>query len=477
MAPPHQPKVSVIIPAYNQAAYLGTALESVLDQRYYNWEVIVVNDASSDQTDAVVARYGDPRIRLIHHQDNRGLPAARNSGLRAATGELLMLLDADDCFHVDKMAAHVAFLERHPTVGVTYNARYEMNEVGAILTLWRPPTTITLTDLVCGFPFAPSDMVLRREWAFRVQLFDESYVSMSEDLDFNGRLALAGCPFAGIDRALNYRRYYSQRVIHNPMARHQAAERALENLFRHPACPPDVLALRKQALATTNLVWSYESFRAGLTQQGQRALRKAVLLEETLLANAAATLLEFFIDRSIQNGGDHAQALQEVMSQLPPEMLWLRNTTAWAISQADLRAGARAYLWGRTEQGQMYWQRAAAQGMRMEPALLHLLVDQLNNIRREVGVPAAQAALQTITQALPLIATTAAIRRLEGCYWLNQGLEQGKTGAYGQACSSLLQAFRKEPTYLRNRGAWATLGRAGRSWLPTWPKFTYTWSM
>lgn len=155
------------------------ALESVLAQSYQHWEVIVVNDASPDQTDAVVAQYSDPRIRLIRHADNSGLPAARSPLLRGATGDLLMLLDADDCFHVDKLKAHVAFLRSPPAVGISYHARYAMNEAGAILTLWRPPTTVTFADLVCSFPFAPSDMVLRRAWAFRVQLFDESCMERS----------------------------------------------------------------------------------------------------------------------------------------------------------------------------------------------------------------------------------------------------------------------------------------------------------
>lgn len=465
------PKVSVIIPAYNQAAYLGTALESVLEQRYHNWEVIVVNDGSPDQTDAVVARYSDPRLRLINHEYNRGLPAARNSGLRAASGDLFLLLDADDCLHVEKMAAHVAFLETQPAVGVSYNARYEMNAAGEILTLWRPPATVTLADLVCGFPFAPSDMVLRREWAFRVQLFDESYVNMSEDLDLNGRLALAGCRFAGIDRALNYRRYDPQRVMPHVAARHEAAERALETIFRHPACPLDIVALRPRALANTNLVWSYASFRAGLTHHGQMALRKAVTLQETLLAKQAAALLAFLIDRSIQDGGDHALALQQVMAQFPPEMAWIGAALPWTIGQADLRAGARAYLWGRVAQGEACWRRAASQGIYAEPAFLRLLVDQLINMSREVGIPAAQTALQTIAQALPLVTTPAAIRQVEGCYWFNQALDQGKTGAYGPASASVLQAFRKDPAYLRNRGAWATLGRAGLSLLPSWHKF------
>lgn len=475
MATEAMPKVSVIMPAYNQAAYIGMALESVLDQSYSHWEVIVVNDASPDETDAVVAQYRDPRIRLIHHERNCGLPAARNSGLRAATGELLLLLDADDCFHVDKMAAHVAFLCSHPDVGVSYNSRYEMNEAGEILTLWRPPTTVTLADLVVGFPFAPSDMVLRREWALHVQLFDESYVTMSEDLDFNGRLALAGCRFAGIDRALNYRRYYPNRVIRNVPARLQAAERALTALFSHPACPPSLTPLRKQALANANVVWAYESFIAGLTHQGQQALRKAVTLHGALVAEQAAPLLTFLIDRSIQDGGDHERALQQVMAQLPSEMAWIGEATAWAIGQADLRAGARAYLWGRAAQGEAAWRHAAANGARVEPAFIGLVVDQLRNISREVGLPAAQAALHSIKQGLPLIASPALIRQLEGCYWLNEALAQGKTGAYDQACHSVFQAFCKDPAYLRNRGAWVTLARSSLSCLAPWHKFTRAW--
>ncbi|HRW06852.1 MAG TPA: glycosyltransferase family A protein, partial [Caldilineaceae bacterium] len=102
-----QPKVSVLIPAYKQAAYLGAAIESVLNQSYHNFELIVVSDASPDHTDEVVARYPDPRLIFIEHEENQGLPAARNTGLRAATGEIFALLDADDLFHREKLAAHV----------------------------------------------------------------------------------------------------------------------------------------------------------------------------------------------------------------------------------------------------------------------------------------------------------------------------------------------------------------------------------
>lgn len=461
------PKVSVIIPAYNQAEYLATAIESVLRQSYSDWELLVVNDASPDQTNAIVRQYADERIRLLEHEQNRGLPAARNTGMRAALGEIFMLLDADDLFHSQKIAAHVEFLTAHPEIGVSYNARYEISQDGAILALWRPPCVATFADVVLGFPFAPSDMVLRREWAFRVNLFDESYVAMSEDLDINCRLALAGCRFASVDKPLNYRRYYPNRVIRNVPARLLAAERALTTLFSDPACPAEILALHDIAFAGAYLVWSYEGFVAGLTDHAQATFRKAVRLNPALLDHSAKDFLQFLVERSIQDGGNHAQAIHRVMDQLSPEFAWIANATTWAIGQADLRAGLRDYLWGRSAQGKMHLMRAAAQETRVQPALLRFLVDQLLNYSQE-GVPhITKSVIRDLTRALRIVASPAEIRGLEGCYWLNQAFYQFRSGNYQNARRNILQAFLKDPGYLRNRGAWATLVRSCLSSFPT----------
>ena len=93
------PLITVVIPAYNQANYLAAAIQSVLAQSYPNWELLVVNDASPDATNQIVGQFSDPRVRLLIHEQNRGLPAARNTGMRAAQGDIIALLDADDRFH------------------------------------------------------------------------------------------------------------------------------------------------------------------------------------------------------------------------------------------------------------------------------------------------------------------------------------------------------------------------------------------
>lgn len=452
-----QPKVSVVIPAYKQAEYLGAAIESVLEQSYPNLELIVVSDASPDQTRAVVARYPDPRLRFLEHDVNQGLPAARNTGLRAASGEIFALLDADDLFAHDKLAAHVKFLQENPAVGVSYNARYEIGQDGARLALWCPPTTLTFRDVVMGFPFAPSDMVLRREWALRVDLFDESYRAMSEDLDINCRLALAGCQFGGIDQVLNYRRYYANRVIGNVPDRVKGAERALRTLFDNPACPAEISALHDQAFATVYLVWSYEAFMAQLTQLAQQWLRRAVELDPTLLANQGRRLHEFLVDRSIQDGGDHATAIRQVIDQLPSALQWFAPQSAAIVAEADLRAGMRELLWDRPTQGQLLLNRAALTHVHIDHAMLRLLVDQLLNVQQMIGDEEARLALQRLMRHLSVVTSRRSLRWLAGCYWLNRGLQSGKHREWRNARNQIIQAFQSDPGTLRNRGAWSIL--------------------
>jgi hypothetical protein len=127
------PKVSVVVPAYNLARYLGRAIESALAQ---DWpaealEVIVVDDGSTDETPQVLAAYAD-RIRAIR-QDNGGLVRAVDRGLAEVTGDYVALLDADDEWPTDRLTRHVAFLEAHPEVGLVHGDMTIIDADGAVL--------------------------------------------------------------------------------------------------------------------------------------------------------------------------------------------------------------------------------------------------------------------------------------------------------------------------------------------------------
>jgi len=117
------PRVSVVMPVYNAERFLGEAVESVLRQTYGSWELLLIDDGSTDGSRALAERYAaehPERIRFLHHpgDGNRGASATRNLGIAHARGEYLALLDADDVWMPEKLERQVPLLDAHPEVGV-----------------------------------------------------------------------------------------------------------------------------------------------------------------------------------------------------------------------------------------------------------------------------------------------------------------------------------------------------------------------
>lgn len=107
--------LSIIIPSYNHEAYIGHAIQSVMDQSYHNWELIIVDDGSKDNSLSVINKYSDERIHLIT-QENQGAHNAINRGLREAKGEYLAILNSDDLYEADRFKIMIAEMENNPTV-------------------------------------------------------------------------------------------------------------------------------------------------------------------------------------------------------------------------------------------------------------------------------------------------------------------------------------------------------------------------
>lgn len=114
-----RPTVSVVIPTYNRATRVPAALDSALRQGVPDLEIVVVDDGSQDDTHAVVAAYGD-RVRYVH-QANAGVGAARNTGIRHATGTFVAFLDSDDRWHDYKLSMQLALFREHPSVGLVFS--------------------------------------------------------------------------------------------------------------------------------------------------------------------------------------------------------------------------------------------------------------------------------------------------------------------------------------------------------------------
>jgi glycosyltransferase involved in cell wall biosynthesis len=186
--------VSVVIPTYNYAHYLREAVDSVLSQTYPAVELIVVNDGSTDNTREILDSYGD-RILAVH-QENQGLSAARNTGIRKASHDFVAFLDADDVWEPDKLACQMArFADLPPEYGlvacdrgVIYRDGQRHPEEIAFRKTKQTDGEITAVDLLTRSRFSPSSVVARRACFDNCGLFDTSLRS-TEDRDMWIRIA------------------------------------------------------------------------------------------------------------------------------------------------------------------------------------------------------------------------------------------------------------------------------------------------
>lgn len=450
--------VSVIIPAYGQGQFLADAIQSVLNQTYPNFEVIVVNDASPDDSAAITRSFEDPRVILLEHDINKGLSAARNTALRVAKGELIAFLDADDMFLPQKLASHVDYYAMHPRVEATYNARYELHYSSTkIRTLYRPPATVGLRDFVLGFPFAPSDLVLRRDCLERVGYFDERLVFFGEDQDYYCRIALEGCIFGYANRALNLRRHHSGRYDRRFSERMAHDREILDAVFRDPRCPSDIKTLRDQALANHLIVRVFHAFAQNQTKQGQAFLREAVERDPVLLEGKPNRLESWFADNTANDFNlDHACLLNSIRHQMPEELVWDENRQSLLVARGFLRRATIALLWDQSDEAAGWFKEAAAHNAATDKAWIEWVVHLLMDIDFELGPEVADNKLNLLDPYLSQLGARSTERKLKALLSLNRALN-----AYQEnnpnAPRFAIGAIRNNPKYLQNRGLLAIL--------------------
>jgi glycosyltransferase involved in cell wall biosynthesis len=191
--------VSVVIPAYNAARFIGGAIESALSQTISDLEVIVVNDGSTDDTAEAVERYlSDRRVRCISQQ-NRGLPGARNAGAENSRGEYLAFLDADDFLAPNALEVMTRKFEETGAAWLNVGVLKIEGERRTYRCPRIPQGDLLIAilegDFITRSPFYP-----RKEF-FEIGMYDQE-IRMREDWDINIRMVAAGRPFAIVDEPL-----------------------------------------------------------------------------------------------------------------------------------------------------------------------------------------------------------------------------------------------------------------------------------
>jgi glycosyltransferase involved in cell wall biosynthesis len=179
------PKVSVIIPTHNRADLLGAAITSVLKQTYQDFEIIVVDDASTDHTPEIIAAFDNEKVRYIRHEVNKGDAGSRNTGILNSRGDYLALLDDDDEWLPEKLQMQVdALTHSSSKVGGVYTGKLSIDRAtGKILGVYSPERGVDSFEEIFAVNFInTSSILLKRECIEKVGLFDER-MPCSSDFD------------------------------------------------------------------------------------------------------------------------------------------------------------------------------------------------------------------------------------------------------------------------------------------------------
>jgi glycosyltransferase involved in cell wall biosynthesis len=217
---PETPFVSVIVPVSNGERFLAEALESVLQQGHRPLEIVVVDDGSTDGTAAVVRRFGE-RVRYVH-QLHRGAPAARNQGVRVASGNVIAFLDADDLWAEDKLAVQLPLLQADRELQIILGHTQLLRRAGTEgeKTAFQP----------WGEPrLAPSvgSAIVRREAFECVGVFDETQ-QYCDDVDWFLRVRESGVGMWVHPEVVLYYRRHEANITNNPGGGHRDLLRALK---------------------------------------------------------------------------------------------------------------------------------------------------------------------------------------------------------------------------------------------------------
>ena len=308
-----KPRVSVIITSYNCANYLPQAIESVLQQTYTDYEVILVDDGSTDNTQEVIKPYRN-HLRYSHFQHQQGMAAAKNRGFEMARGQLISFLDPHDYLLGDKLASEVTFFENHNAVGMINSGFQVVDELGNILLeseLWHQYPQLNLESWVFMKPIVISTLTIRREWLEWVGGFDTNF-DYAEDINFIFRLALINCQADWLPQVTVCHRQSNSLNGSEETGVVEFWERAFHNLLNQRSLPENIKSHQEPILHNFYVWLAWKCYQTGNTKSQIRYLQKSLAYKQVSVTEAISSWVDLFRHFSYSYGLDFdAYALSE----------------------------------------------------------------------------------------------------------------------------------------------------------------------
>jgi glycosyltransferase involved in cell wall biosynthesis len=268
------PLVSVVTPAYNQAAFIRDTIESVLAQDYTPVEYLVIDDGSTDDTRQVLASYGD-RVRWRSHP-NQGQTATINSGWAEATGEVVTWLNSDDTFLPGAIRRAVAYLDEHPQTGIVFGDTLFTDAAGKALGPSRPVVAFDYERFVvdCENPIAQPSAFVRRDVVRDVGLLDPHYRYFM-DWDFWLRAGLRHRIDHIPELLSTYRLHAESKTVASTGDHAPELEYMYRKFFAQPGAPEWLERVRPRAMANMYLTLAGYLMRAGRPGAARRSALRA----------------------------------------------------------------------------------------------------------------------------------------------------------------------------------------------------------
>lgn len=294
-----QPKVSVITPAYNVAPYIGQCIESVQAQTLKDWEMIIVDDASPDETTPVVEKYlNDPRIRYLRNEHNRGAGYTRNRALDAAQGEWIAILDADDWYAPERLETLVAFAERMGADMVADLQVYYTEWGSVYMVAWanhakppKQPRSYTVDEVIKAHPSIKP--LIRAEFLRSKGIRYPEHIRKSQDYAFYMEVLLKGARFVLLPEPMYYYRLHPNTVTtrYDPITENR---KSIDYLLSLPETTPRQRALLERAFRRVSTLALYPAFaqavKRGQIRQAWRLFRQSPGVAGWLLLSVPAAV-------------------------------------------------------------------------------------------------------------------------------------------------------------------------------------------
>jgi glycosyltransferase involved in cell wall biosynthesis len=304
------PKISVIIPAYNAIKYLPNSLESVFQQTFIDWEVLIINDGSTDEIEKWASEIADPKVRLVS-LSHQGVSVARNCGISLSKGEYIAFLDADDLWEATKLEKQVNYLDSHLNIGLVYTWTAFVDESGKAtgrVSSSSAEGKIWLQLLEDEVIPCVSTVMIRRDCFDCVGMF-EPKLTHAEDLELWVRIAKK-YPVTVIKEVLTQYRRHSSNTSKNHDKMLQGLHKVIEQVFT--SLPLESLYLRNRIYSNLFVSWGWLSIDEGNSQQAAKYRQQAFwhnpwifFQEKYLRLSLAIAMLNLFGTQ----GYDHMRSL------------------------------------------------------------------------------------------------------------------------------------------------------------------------